>query len=79
MIKVFTVKSFGVGAVVYDLHWDIDFLLEIHCENKHENVPEKRGNSKKGRDSETRQLDNMGRCWEIEATGNRKCLICMDN
>lgn len=45
---MFTVKSLGVGAIVYDLHWDIDFfLLEIHCENKHENVPEKGGTAKK--------------------------------
>lgn len=44
---MFTVKSLGVGAIVYDLHWDIDFfLLEIHCENKHENVPEKGGTAK---------------------------------
>lgn len=44
---VFTVKSLGVGAVVYDLHWDIDFLLEIYCENEHETVPEKWGTAKK--------------------------------
>lgn len=47
MFAVFTVKSLGMGAIVYDLQWDTGFLLEIHCENKYENVPEKGGTAKK--------------------------------
>lgn len=40
-------KPLSVGATGYDLCWDIDFLLEIYCENKHEDVPEKGGTTKK--------------------------------
>lgn len=76
---MFIVKSLGVRAVVYDLHWDIDFLCEIYGENKHENVPEKGGTAKKGRDSETRQLNTVGRCWELETTANQKYLMFMLN
>lgn len=59
-------KSLSVVATGYDLCWDIVFLLEIYCENKHEDVPKKGGTTKKGRDSETRQLNTVGRCWHIE-------------
>lgn len=46
-LAMFTVKPLGIGATVPAQHWDIDFLVEIYCENMRDNVPEKGGTIKK--------------------------------
>lgn len=44
---MFTMKPLGMSVTVRDLHWDMDFLLEIYCENVRGNVPEKGGRTEK--------------------------------
>lgn len=44
--------------------------MKLHCEHKHENLPEKRGNIEKGRDSETKLLNAVRKSGEIEIIAN---------
>lgn len=44
--------------------------MKLHCEHKHENLPEKRGNTEKGRDYETKLLNAVRKSQEIKIIAN---------